>query len=167
MTIAEQFLAEFEQELDTTRRFLEQVPEDRLTWQPHEKSMTLGQLALHIAESPEGVLRLVEKDESPVPDFSGGRPQPKTAGEVLDALDRGAAYLRQNLPAIDDGRMFSTFTFTQGGRTLLSLPRVAFLRSVMLNHWYHHRGQMTVYLRLLDVPLPSVYGPTADDNPFG
>lgn len=163
--IATSFLAEFEQELGTTKKFLERVPEKQLTWRPHEKSMTVGQLALHIAQAPEGVLRMSQPDESAPPDFSAGRPQPATLREVLDALEQSAAYLRQTLPTVDDSRMRDTFRVVQGGRALLSLPRVAFLRSIMLNHWYHHRGQLGVYLRLLGVAVPSSYGPSGDELP--
>jgi len=163
--IATSYLAEFEQELGTTRKFLQRVPEERLTWRPHEKSMTAGQLALHIAQSPEGVLRLSEPDEAAPPDFSGERPQPGTLREVLDAFDHSATYLRQILPNLDDSRMRATFRVVQGGRTLMSLPRAAFLRSIMLNHWYHHRGQLGVYLRLLGTTVPSSYGPSGDEMP--
>ena len=163
--IATSLLAEFEQELGATRKFLERVPEDRLTWRPHEKSMTAGQLALHIAQSPEGVLRMSQADEAAPPDFSSGRQQPGTLREVLEALDHCAAYLRQTLPTIDDNRMRESFRVVQGGRTLMSLPRVAFLRSIMLNHWYHHRGQLGVYLRLLGATVPSSYGPSGDELP--
>lgn len=163
--IAAGMLAEFEQELNTTRRFLERVPRDKLTWQPHEKSMTAGQLALHIAEAPEGVLQLCQPDEAEAPDFSGGRPQPAALGEVLAALDKSAAYVRETLPAISDARMHETFHVTQGGKPLVAMPRVAFLRSIMLNHWYHHRGQLGVYLRLLGASVPSSYGPSGDEMP--
>jgi uncharacterized damage-inducible protein DinB len=163
--IATSLLAEFEQELATTRTFLERVPEDRLTWRPHEKSMTVGQLALHIAQSPEGVLRMAQADEAAPPNFGAGRQQPATLREILEALDQGAAYLRQTLPTMDDSRMRGTFRVVQVGRTLMSLPRVAFLRSIMLNHWYHHRGQIGVYLRLLGATVPSSYGPSGDEMP--
>ncbi|BBO32306.1 DinB family protein [Lacipirellula parvula] len=165
MKIATSLLAEFEQELGTTRKYLERVPEGQLTWRPHEKSMTAGQLALHIAQVPEGVLRLSEPDEAPVPDLSRERPQPAALREILDALNQSAAYLRQTLPTINDERMNETFRVTQGGRIVVSLPRAAFLRSIMLNHWYHHRGQLGVYLRLLGVAVPSSYGPSGDEMP--
>jgi uncharacterized damage-inducible protein DinB len=166
--IATALLAEFEQELRTTRRFLERVPPDRLTWRPHEKSMTAGELALHIAQTPEGVLRLSEPDEAAPPDFGAGRPQPATLGEALSALDESADFVRATLPSVDDARMRDTFRIVQNGKTLLSLPRAAFLRSIMLNHWYHHRGQLGVYLRLLGVAVPSSYGPSGDEAPnFG
>jgi uncharacterized damage-inducible protein DinB len=163
--IATSLFAEFEQELGTTRKFLERVPAERLTWRPHEKSMTAGQLALHIAQSPAGVLRLAMPDEAAPPDFSAGRPQPASVREIFDALDQSAAYLRETLPTIDDGRMRDTFRVVQGGRTLMALTRAAFLRSIMLNHWYHHRGQLGVYLRLLGAAVPSSYGPSGDEMP--
>ena len=163
--IATSLLAEFEQELGTTRKFLERVPEGQLAWRPHEKSMTVGQLALHIAQVPEGVLRFSQPNESPLPDMSRERPQPTTLRGVLDALDQSAAYLWQTLPAIDDTRMRETFRVTHGGNVAMSLPRAAFLRSVMLNHSYHHRGQLGVYLRLLGVSVPSSYGPSGDEMP--
>lgn len=166
--IATALLAEFEQELGTTRRFLERVSEDRLTWQPHEKSMSAGQLALHIAQVPERVLRLSQPDEATAPDFNQGRPQPATLREVFEALEQSAAFVRQTLPTMDDARMLDTFRVVRNGSLLLSLPRVAFLRSIMFNHWYHHRGQLGVYLRLLGVAVPSSYGPSGDELPnFG
>ena len=131
--VAGGLLAEFEAELATTRKFLERVPAGKLDWRPHEKSMTVGQLALHVAQVPLGVLGMATRDEAPPPNFAKGREQPRTAGEVLEALDRSAA----------------------------------FLRSIMLNHWYHHRGQLGVYLRLLGASVPASYGPSGDESPFG
>jgi uncharacterized damage-inducible protein DinB len=163
--IAAGMLAEFEQELKTTRRFLERVPEDKLGWRPHEKSMTAGELALHIAESPEGVVRLCEPDTAEAPNFGGTRPQPASIREVLETLDRSAACVREKLPAISDARMHEVFHVTQGGKPLVSMPRVAFLRSILLNHWYHHRGQLGVYLRLTGAAVPSSYGPSGDEMP--
>jgi uncharacterized damage-inducible protein DinB len=164
--LAQAMLAEFERELGTTRKFLERVPADRLTWRPHEKSMTAGQLALHIAQVPAGVLSLSLADEATAPDFRAGPQQPQTSRDVLDALDRSAAVVCQTLPTIDDSRMRRTFTIVRNGRTLMSLPRVDFLRAIMLNHWYHHRGQLGVYLRLLGAAVPSSYGPSGDESPF-
>jgi uncharacterized damage-inducible protein DinB len=165
-TIAQTILDEFERELITTRKFLERMPAERLTWRPHEKSMTAGQLALHIAQTPEGVIRLALPDEAAPPDLSKGRPQPVNPREVLDTLDRTAAFVRQTLPTIDDTRMRATFTVVRDGRTLLSLPRALFLRNILLNHWYHHRGQFGVYLRLVGAKVPSSYGPSGDESPF-
>lgn len=162
--IARTMLAEFERELTTTRRFLERVPEDRLAWQPHEKSMTAGQLALHIAESPGRVLKMALDNEASPPNFTT-RPQPAALQDVLHALERSATTVREFLPAIDDARMRETFRIVQSGKTLLSLSRAEFLRSIMLNHWYHHRGQLGVYLRLLGAVVPSSYGPSGDEQP--
>ncbi|MGB7158848.1 MAG: DinB family protein [Tepidisphaeraceae bacterium] len=164
--IAQAILDEFERELATTRKFLERIPDERLTWRPHEKSMTAGQLALHIAQTPEGVVRLSLPDEAAVPDMSGGRPQPASGREVLETLDCSAAFVRQTLPTIDDARMGATFTVVRDGRTLMSIPRALFLRNVLLNHWYHHRGQFGVYLRLVGAKVPSSYGPSGDESPF-
>jgi uncharacterized damage-inducible protein DinB len=165
MTIAQSMLEEFEKELRTTRTFLERLSADKLTWRPHEKSMTAGQLALHIAEVPRGVLTMALQDQAPPPDLSTRR-QPVSVREVLDALDHSAEFLRRTLPTIDDSRMHETFTIVQGGRTLMAVPRAAFLRSIMLNHWYHHRGQFGVYLRLLGAAVPPSYGPSGDERPF-
>lgn len=164
--IAQSLLVEFEREVRTTRKFLERVPEDRLPWRPHEKSMTVGQLALHIASVPAGVLRMAATDQAPAPNFGGGPPQPTALREVLDTLERSAAYVGEALPALDDHRMRSTFSVVRDGRTLVSVPRAEFLRSIMLNHWYHHRGQLGVYLRLLGAAVPSSYGPSGDESPF-
>jgi uncharacterized damage-inducible protein DinB len=164
MTIAQSMLQEFEQELGTTRKFLERVPANKLNWRPHEKSMTAGQLALHIAQSPAGVLRLAQADEGAPPDF-GTREQPDSVRQVLDELERGAAYVRQNLRKMDDARMGATWKLVQGGRTIMAMPRVAFLRSILLNHWYHHRGQLGVYLRLMGCAVPASYGPSGDEAP--
>ena len=164
MTIAQSLLTEFEQELPTTQKFLERVPESKLSWKPHEKSMTAGQLALHIAQVPYGVLDLAMLDEAAPPDFSM-RDQPKSLREVLDALAHSAAYVRKTMPSITDQRMREIFAIVQGNRPIMSMPRMAFLRSVMLNHWYQHRGQLGVYLRLLGEKVPSSYGPSGDESP--
>jgi uncharacterized damage-inducible protein DinB len=165
MTIAETFLAEFEREAKTTRVFLERVPEDKLDWRPHEKSMTAGQLALHIATVPSGVMGLAVPDVCPAPDFSRPNPQPATVREVLDAHEKSADDVRKGLPAFDDTRMAATWKLTKEGKDLMTMPRVTFLRSIMLNHWYHHRGQLGVYLRLLGAKVPSSYGPSGDERP--
>jgi len=164
--IARGMLAEFEKELGTTRRFLERVPGDRLTWRPHEKSMTAGQLALHIAVVPMAVVKLSLVDESAPPDFSKGNPQPQTLHEVMGALEQSVAFVRQALPTVDDERMEGEFKFVREGRTLRTFVRAEFLRAGLLNHWYHHRGQLGVYLRLLGAVVPSSYGPSGDESPF-
>lgn len=163
--IAQAMLEEFEQELITTRKFLERVPEDRLTWRPHEKSMSAGQLARHIATVPKGVLNYALAEEFTPPDFRPGPKQPESLREVFDLLQGSADFVRQTLPTIDDARMRATFKVVQSGRTLTSMPRATFLRWLMLNHVYHHRGQLGVYLRLLGAEVPSSYGPSGDEQP--
>jgi uncharacterized damage-inducible protein DinB len=141
------------------------LPADKLSWKPHEKSMSAGELALHIAASPAGVLEMALKDESPPPNFAGSRPQPASAEEVWRVLEASIAAVRAKLPTIDDRRMQAEFKVTKDGAVLMALPRVAFLRNILLNHWYHHRGQFGVYLRLLGAKVPSSYGPSGDELP--
>ncbi len=165
MTMAEAFLAEFEQEARATRRFLERLPEGKLGWKPHEKSMTVGQLANHLATSPSRVLELAQLDEAPMPEFGKPEHQPKTLREVLGAFEETLAQVRKGLPSIPDSRMQGMWRITRDGKEVTAMPRAALLRSVMLNHWYHHRGQLGVYLRMLGAKVPSSYGPSADELP--
>jgi uncharacterized damage-inducible protein DinB len=146
MKAVEVLLQELEHEAKTTRRVLERVPGDHLAWKPHAKSMSLGQLALHVATVPGNVAEIAARPTFAVTAFT--QASASTAAELLPALDESIAKARRVL----------------GG---MALPRAAFLRSIMLNHWYHHRGQLSVYLRELNVPVPSIYGPSADENPFG
>jgi uncharacterized damage-inducible protein DinB len=163
MTLAQSMLAEFEQEAKTTRKFLERLPEDKLTWRPHEKSLTAGQLAYHIAEVPEQVLRMGLEDVFSMPNM--GNPQPKSVAEVLAKLDESVATVKKLLPTVTDARMEGTWTLVMNGKEVLSMPRAVFCRSILLNHWYHHRGQFGVYLRLVGAKVPSSYGPSGDEKP--
>ncbi|MFL5574485.1 MAG: DinB family protein [Gemmatimonadaceae bacterium] len=162
--LAGRMIAELNRESEATRRVLERVPEDRLTWKPHAKSMSLGQLALHLAQLPYGIAMLVERLRVEVPTVP--LVQPASRREILDALERSVAYATERLTAWGDEDLEAPWTLTRDGAVLIARPRGEMLRTLMLNHTYHHRGQLTVYLRLLDVPLPPVYGPTADENPF-
>jgi uncharacterized damage-inducible protein DinB len=165
MTIANTLLAEMEQEALATARVLERVPQAHLSWRPHPKSMSLGQLALHVATIPGSVAQFVVPDTvSEPPAFV--QPEATSSAELLPALEQSLAQARQLVGGFDDASMAVTWRLLSGGRELMAAPRGALLRSVMLNHWYHHRGQLLVYLRMHDVPLPSVYGPSADENPF-
>ena len=161
-SIALGMLEEFEREYVTTRRFLERLPADKLSWRPHAKSMSAGQLAYHIAETPALALRFVQQDRGSPPGFRE-RQEAATVRELLDVLDAGAVYLREALPAVDDAKMHGLFTIDMPDGSTIELPRARFVRSIMLNHWYHHRGQLGVYLRLLGVPVPSSYGPSGDE----
>jgi uncharacterized damage-inducible protein DinB len=164
MAIAEALAAELTREAVPTRRILERIPESQLAWKPHAKSMGLGQLAFHIAILPRAIADLVASDTE-APTFAPR--EDATLAEILSALDESVPYAIERLTAWGDDGLFAPWRMTSGGKTLLELPRIGMVRGVMLNHWYHHRGQLTVYLRLLDVPLPSIYGPSADENPFG
>ena len=165
MSVAQAMAAEFAQEAKTTRKFLERLPADELDWRPHPKSMTAGQLALHIATAPAGVFTLASRDVAEAPNFSGGNPQPKSVEEVLTALEQSVSAVGSGLSRLTDQQMGATLRLTSGGREILSLPRGAFLRSILLNHWYHHRGQFGVYLRLLGAKVPASYGPSGDELP--
>jgi len=163
MSIAKSLLAEFEIQAPITRRFLERLPEDKLTWKPHEKSMSAGQLAFHLAFVPGGVVRFVQNNPAEAPGFSF--PQPASRDEILKTFDESIATVRATLTTADDASMNETWRLVAGGREVLAQPRAQFLRDVMLNHWYQHRGQFSVYLRILGAPVPASWGPSADEPP--
>ncbi|MGH7458655.1 MAG: DinB family protein [Longimicrobiaceae bacterium] len=165
MTLADSLIAELTQEAATTRRVLERVPEEKLSWAPHPKSMSLGQLSLHIAGLPRGIVELLSELTAEVPTVA--LPEATSVDEILSALDEGLAVATAKLTEWGDEGLTAEWTMTRGADTVLAMPRVAMVRTIMLNQIYHHRGQLTVYLRLLDVPVPPVYGPTADEDPFG
>jgi uncharacterized damage-inducible protein DinB len=163
MTI-EELVQEFEAEARTTRRVLERVPSDKLTWTPHVKSMSLGKLAMHLATAPATI------SAWPVPDHfefgGGGPPLPTSTDQILAAHDSGIAEVKANLEKIGDAGLNAEWTAGMGGKTLMTMRKAAVLRALLMNHTYHHRGQLSVYLRLLDVPVPPIYGPSADESPF-
>ncbi|HEX4028897.1 MAG TPA: DinB family protein [Terracidiphilus sp.] len=161
-TIAESMLAEFETQTAVTRRFLERLPEDRLTWKPHDRSMTAGQLAYHLASVPAGVARLVESNPAPAPK-AFTYPQPASVKEILDTLDESLVTVRVVLPRFDDAAMAETWRLAVDGAIVVEQPRGVFLRNVMLSHWYQHRGQFSVYLRLLNIAVPASWGPSGDE----
>jgi uncharacterized damage-inducible protein DinB len=165
MSIAEALMMEMEQEARTTQRVLERVPEGKLSWKPHAKSFSLGQLALHVAASQGMVAGAAALDTFEVPKFQ--QPEAKSRKEILDAFAEGQANAQKIIKGMDDARLTGTWTMSHNGKAVMSMPRIAFVRSIMMNHLYHHRGQLSVYLRLLDIPVPSIYGPSADENPFG
>jgi uncharacterized damage-inducible protein DinB len=165
--LADAFLAEFEHEAQTTRRFLERLPEDRLDWKPHAKSMSAGQLALHMANVPGAIVRLAQLETTLAPDFSKPNPQPATVKEILDAHDKSAATVRELLPKLTDEAMSKNWTATVNGQPVLSMPRSGLIRMILLNHCIQHRGQLGVYLRMLGQKVPYCYGPSGDESPFG
>ena len=164
MSNIEQLLQELEQEAQTTRRVLERVPDDRLAWKPHAKSMSLGQLALHIASTPGAIAEISQISPFPMPKFE--QPSANSAAELLPALDASLEKARAILRRLDDADLAKLWRVMDGDREVMAIPVGAVLRTIMLNHWYHHRGQLSVYLRQLNVPVPSIYGPSADENPF-
>ena len=165
-TMVKPMLGEFHEEADVTRRILERVPADKLTWKPHPKSMSLGQLALHIATVPGALAALAQGDGFDVSQAKFQPPQPKDVQEIRAAFEASVRDVEERLNGMTDEAAQGNFTLKRGDKELFSKPRIGILRSIMMNHWYHHRGQLSVYLRLLDVPVPVVYGPTADENPF-
>jgi uncharacterized damage-inducible protein DinB len=155
---------ELDQEAQTTQRVLERVPDNKLTWRPHPKSYSLGQLALHIASVPGNVSAAAAQDAFEAPNFS--QSEPKSCQEIWDTFSKGLASAKDTLNKMDDARLMSMWSLTRNGKVLMTIPRIGFVRSILMNHNYHHRGQLSVYLRMLDVPVPSIYGPSADENPF-
>lgn len=167
MSIAEAVLPEFDQEMAATRRLLERVPDAHKDWKPHEKSFSLGDLSIHICNliSWTGMtLSETELDVNP----PGGPPwtPPKftTTAAALEMFDENVKAARAALAKTSDQEYLVEWSLKSGGKTVLTLPRVVCIRSFVMNHIIHHRGQLSVYLRLKDVPLPSIYGPTADDS---
>lgn len=167
MTPMEAMRNELLQEAQATRRLLERIPSERLAWKPHEKSMTLGQLALHVATIPGDLSQMTQADEFDAANANFNPPAPESGSQIVAALERSIGIASNYLVALDGAKATLPWRLTLRGNEIFTMPRLALLRSLLLNHWYHHRGQLTVYLRLLDVPLPAVYGRTADENPFG
>lgn len=163
-SLAQSMLAEFETQAPVTRKFLERLPEDKLTWKPHEKSLTAGQLALHLATVPGGIVRFVQSNPAQAPK-SFEFPQPANRAEILKAFDESIATVRDLLPNFDDAAMKESWHLMVGDKEVFAQPRREFLRDVMLSHWYQHRGQFSVYLRLLNVAVPASWGPSADEPP--
>jgi uncharacterized damage-inducible protein DinB len=160
-TIAEAFLPEFDSEMARTRRLLERVPETRFAWKPHEKSRTLGALATHIAELPRFGVRF-ESDSWKV--GSEKAPEHKSTAALLTRFDENVAASRASIARKTDAQMEGDFTVLKpDGQVFFSMSRRSLVRNLLLNHLIHHRGQLSVYLRQNDVPLPSIYGPTADE----
>jgi uncharacterized damage-inducible protein DinB len=161
MALIDSYLNELDLEAQTTRRVLERVPAAKLGWAPHAKSMKLGQLALHVAMLPGAIAEVATLSSFQRPDFN--HPSAASAAELLPALEQSVAKAHDILGKMDDATLMSTWRLVDGDKEIAALPRAAVLRTLMR---YHHRGQLSVYLRELDVPVPSIYGPSADENPF-
>ena len=166
--MTEPMLNEFRQEAEVTRRVLERIPADKLTWKPHPKSMSLGQLAIHIANVPGRLGYMVtQQDRLEVNPEAFTPPEPRDLKEVHDTFEQSCKDADAYLQGLSDQAAMTDWSLLAGGKTLFTRPRITVLRSIMLNHWYHHRGQLSVYLRMLDVAVPVIYGRSADENPFG
>ncbi|PTM59654.1 DinB family protein [Desmospora activa] len=157
-------LREFTEEVKTTRRVLQCIPEEKLSWTPHPKSLSLGQLAYHVAVIPGELAMFLSELTREVP--SVPFPEATSLSELLSALDRSEATATAQLSAWGEDDLMAEWKMVQGDQTIIAVPRIVMMRSILFNHWYHHRGQILVYLRLLDVPVPAVYGSSADENPF-
>lgn len=164
MPMSDAFIAELEQEAAGTRKVLERLPEDKLSWKPHPKSWTLGQLALHVARIPDAVSQLAMQDVTTPPQFV--QPEPEDKGEILSTFESAIAKGKAALAGWSDEDLMAEWSLSAGGNKIMAMPRVGVVRTIMFNHLYHHRGQLLVYLRLLDVPVPAVYGVSADENAF-
>lgn len=163
--LVDPILAELDQEAGATRRLLAVIPEDKLTWQPHPKAMSLGQLALHIAGTQGGVAQATLNDTAAAPTFI--HPEGQSRADIVAAFEEGLKKAKEIVSDTSDERALAEWKIVDGDKVVLAMPRIAFWRMVMLNHLYHHRGQLSTYLRQLDIPLPSIYGPSADTNAFG
>jgi uncharacterized damage-inducible protein DinB len=163
--LAQSLLPEFDHEMKTTRSLLERVPADRAEWKPHPKSSTLGHLAAHLSNLPFwGVLALTgdEFDQNPPDGPKYERPKFESTEQILGKFDENVRHARELLERASDEQLMAPWSLKNGGQTILTLPKIAVLRTWMINHSIHHRGQLSVYLRENDVPLPQIYGPTAD-----
>jgi uncharacterized damage-inducible protein DinB len=165
MAISDALLPEFDHEMGTTRKLLERLPEERMGWKPHSKSMSLGRLATHVAELPTWGERILEHEEVNI--TGPYTPREETSREAVLALfDDTTARMRKLLASKSDAELLAPWSFKRDGKPVFTLPRAAMLRSMVMNHLVHHRGQLSVYLRQNDVPLPPMYGPSADEGGF-
>lgn len=167
MAMSDAFLGEFEHEAATTRRLLERVPDEKFDWKPHDKSMTLLELTQHMAEMP-GWMRAVGPQEELDLESAGDQPRPtvETTEDLLRVFDDNVAIFREEVAKLSNDDMKTPWRLRTGETVHFEVPRAGAIRTFILSHLIHHRGQLAVYLRLLDVPLPSIYGPSADDDVF-
>lgn len=163
MGVVGAILAEIEQESRTTRKVLERVPGDKLSWKPHEKSMSLGRLAWHIAAVPARVMVMLRDGEFDI-GAAGPPTPPDNVAAIVSGFERHYADVRAYFESITDETLKETFTLRRGPEVIMTMKKIGVVRSILLNHTYHHRGQLSIYLRLLDVPVPAIYGPSADEQ---
>jgi uncharacterized damage-inducible protein DinB len=169
MPISQMILPEFDHEMANTRKTLERVPDDKFAWKPHEKSMSLGGLSTHLANIPSWTAHTFDADEldiAPVSEPPHRLTEVKSHDELLEAFDENVASARAALEKASDENWQGKWSLLSGGNKIFTLPRTAVMRGFVMNHLIHHRAQLGVYLRLLDVPVPSIYGPSADEGGF-
>lgn len=164
MSLLQSLLPEFDHEMAGTRKTLERVPWEKRDWRPHDKSYTLGQLATHLGEVVSWGSFTLATDELDFATFDYTPPEHASVAELLDAFDRACAESRAAIAAADDATAMAIWTLRQGEQVMFALPKIAVLRSFVMSHNVHHRAQLGVYLRLLDVPVPALYGPSADEQ---
>ncbi len=165
MKMMDRIIMELDREASTTRKLLERVPDDKLDWRPHAKSTPIGKLAMHIAMLPGRFGQRLKANGFDVTQATPP-PVPATAAEIVEAFDESVAIAKKAMAEIDDTTAMGMWTLSYGAKTIASMPRIGIARTLLLNHSIHHRGQLSVYLRLLEIPVPSIYGPSADENPF-
>ncbi len=166
-TMTGPMLSEFREEAAITKRVLDRVPAEKLAWKPHPKSMSLGQLAIHIASVPGAIARITQQDAFDASQANFVPPQPSGMAEIQAAFEQSVREVEDYLQGMSDQKAQGSWRLMLKDKEISCTPRINVLRSIMLNHWYHHRGQLSVYLRLLDVPVPVIYGRSADESPFG
>jgi uncharacterized damage-inducible protein DinB len=169
MKLTELFSAELEREAAPTRRTLERVPDGRFDWKPHEKSMSLGRLSTLVATLPSWIVMMINQDELDMHPPGGARFKPqelRTSSELVEALDASVAKAREALMHTTDEHLMTPWKFLVAGQTVSELPRHVMIRDAVFSHLAHHRGQLTVFLRLNDAPVPAIYGPSADEGSF-
>ncbi len=163
MRIADSLIQELEQEGKTTRRVLDRVPAEKLAWKPHEKSLSIGQLALHLARLNGGIAPMCVPDTFELVGDPFQFAKASNKAEIIDTFDEGLTAREDVIGAMDDVIIAGPWTMKMGDKTIMSMPRIALFRALLCNHAYHHRGRYGVYLRLLNVDVPSIYGPSADE----
>jgi uncharacterized damage-inducible protein DinB len=162
MSLSQSLLPEFDMEMSNTRKALERIPTDKLDWSPHAKSFTMGKLGTHLAMLPTWTNVTLDTSDLDVSQ-PFDQPKPATTEELLALFDQNVAAARTALAGAADEAFFQSWTLRNGEQTIFTLPKIAVMRGFVLNHIIHHRGQLTVYLRLNDLPVPSIYGPSADE----
>lgn len=167
MSLSQALLPELDQEVATTRKLLERIPMDRFDWKPHEKSFSLGELGNHTAQLLDWGVQTLATEKMDLEPEDGPLPRPpvaRTVQDLLQTFDEGTSSFRDVVERASDEELMTPWTLLQKGQILFTLPRMAVIRTMILNHLIHHRGQLSVYLRLNDVPVPSIYGPSADEG---